>query len=100
MVRRLGRFEDAVDLLLGRLVAVARQPEDAVRLAAHRTDADALRQAELVGRDARVDAVREPRVAAGDRLRDGRCVHARRRFERVAPDDGGVRWGWDRPGAL
>ena len=79
--------EDGVDERLRRLDPLLFEPMVHVRRPRHVPDADLLLPPEHARRHARVDAVREPRVALRLRLNNGRRVHAGCRTERVAPHE-------------
>src|SRR5947209_7514102 len=79
----LGRVEHRLDQVGARVDAALLQPEDDVRLAAHRPDLDYLLAAEEFGGDAGIDAIRQPVVAFSLRLDHGRRMDAGRGAEGI-----------------
>src|SRR5690606_34938115 len=82
----LAGLEHPRDALVGRLDPEALEAVDDVRLAAHRTDADALLQADHARGHAAVDRVGERDVALAERLDHRGGVHARAGLERVVAE--------------
>ena len=80
----LRRVENVpAQLIVARIVPMRLEPGAHVRDPRHVPNVDALREPEIAGRNAGVNPIRQPRVALLLRLRNRRCVHARRRPKRI-----------------
>src|SRR5207248_7957151 len=86
-VRRLGPLKNFFHKRLFLRIAMRREPVNDIRKPTHWADFDDLFQSEHAGRDAGVDAVREPVIALLLRLDDRGRVHARACAEGIASDD-------------